>query len=192
MKSLILSLLVFSFSSVGLAQEATVSVAKAAELTAHRIDRLVTLGKIDSSFLTSLETIEVEVLQNQSPAVFKSISTQTAPVAGEPLKLEVLLDGNGKALSYQVSSSGSAGVSKNWPEKDAVSLTENALHYVLENNMDPKVALFDSALSSIVLEKGVLDGVDVAIGKMKSTLTTETLLVYLKLDGSFISAEMVP
>lgn len=192
MKSLILSLLVFSLSSLSLAQDATVSVAKAAELTAHRIDRLVTLGKIDSSFLTSLEKIEVHVLQDQAPAFFKTTSTQTSPEHGEPLKLEVVLDGNGKALSYQVSTSGSPGLPKGWQEKDAVSLTENALHYVLENSMDSKVGLFDQALTSIILEKVQLNGVEVAVGKMKSTLTTETLLVYLKLDGSFISAELVP
>lgn len=169
-----------------------VSNAKAIELSAHRIDRLVALGKIDASFLKKLEKMEVAVVQNQAPVYYKVRVSQTAPAQGLPQQLDISYDDDGKPLSFQVIANGVAGPDMAWPDKDAGSLTENALHYVLENNADPKVALFDKGAVSFTLSKGTLNKVDVARGQMTSSLTTEKLNIYVKLDGTFISAEIVP
>ena len=169
-----------------------VTSAKAIELSAHRIDRLVTLGKIDASFLKKLEMMEVVVVQNQAPVYYKVKVSQTKPAQGLPQQLEISYDEDGKPLSFQLVAGGAAGPDLAWPDKDAGSLTENALHYILENNTDPKVALFDKAATSFTLTKGNLKGEVVARGQVTSSLTTEKLNIYVKLDGTFISAEVLP
>lgn len=169
-----------------------VSSAKVAELTAHRIDRLVTLGKIDAGFLNRFDHMEVSVVPDQAPAYYKVLVSQTAPAGGTPRNLEIFFDENGKPLSFQVLAEGADGPDLGWTAKDAVSLSENALHYVLENTADAKVALFDKSLKTFVLTKENLNGQEVAKGQMTSTLSTEKLNVYLTLDGTFISAEVVP
>ncbi|ASD63271.1 hypothetical protein [Bdellovibrio bacteriovorus] len=188
MKSLLTIAAVLMFSVTGLAQEVT--LAKAAELTAHRIDRLVTLGKIDSGFISHLDSIEIAPTADKSAGAFRAVASQTQPETGAALKLEVYFDEKGKALSYQVLPDGEQGPDNAWTEKDAASLMENALHYVLENNGDETVALFDQGLSSIKLIKVQQDGKEMALGVMHSTLTNLTLNVYLNLDGSFVAAEV--
>lgn len=186
---LIVSLI--SFAATAHENGPGVTNAKAAELSAHRIDRLVTLGKIDQSFLYKFDKLEITVA-NQPPVYYKVTVSQTKPIEGSPLQLEISFDDDGKPISYQVSAGGAAGPDIGWSAKDAVSLAENALHYVLENNSDQKIALFDRALSSFSLTKVQLNGQEVAQGQMTSSLTSEKLNVYLTLDGTFISAEIVP
>lgn len=167
------------------------SSAKAAELAAHRIDRLVATGKIDASFLKNVETIQVAVVEDQAPVFYKVRVSQTQPAQGKPMQVEISLDEDGKPLASQVLPGGVAGADAGWTGKDAVSLSENALHYVLENSKDAKIAPFDKGLTAFVLTKGTLNGETVARGQITSSLTSEKLNVYLKLDGTFISAEVV-
>ena len=168
-----------------------VTNAKAIELSAHRIDRLVTLGKIDASFLKNLEKMEVSVVQNQAPVYYKVRVSQTKPAQGAAMQLDISYDEDGKPLAFQVIAGGVAGPDAGWTDKDAGSLAENALHYILENNTDAKIALFDKGTSSFTLTKGTLNGETVARGQALSTLTTDKLNIYVKLDGTFISAEVV-
>lgn len=192
--------ILFSFLTVSLMSLMTfahpggpgVSNAKAAELSAHRIDRLVALGKIDAGFLSRLDKLEVSVVSNQAPVYYKVVVSQTQPVQGSPLKLEISFDDDGKPLAFKLLPGGTAGPDSGWTAKDAVSLSENALHYVLENTSNAQVALFDKGLTSFVLTKGDLNGQQVARGQMTSSLTAEKLNVYLTLDGTFISAEILP
>lgn len=167
------------------------TAAKVAELSAHRIDRLVTLGKIDASFMKNAQTLQVAVVENQAPVFYKVRVSQTQPTQGNPLQLDISFDDDGKPLAYQVVAGGIAGPDQAWPDKDSVTLTENCLHYVLENNADAKVAPFDKGLTTFVLTKGTLNGQAVARGQVTSSLTKEKLNIYLKLDGTFISAEVV-
>jgi len=186
-----LTSLILSISSFAHPNGPGVTNAKAIELSAHRIDRLVTLGKIDASFLKNLEKMEVSVVQNQAPVYYKVRVTQTQPAQGTPLQLDISYDDDGKPLSFEVIAGGVAGPDAGWTDKDAGSLAENALHYILENNTDAKVALFDKGLTSFVLTKGALNGETVARGQASSNLTTDKLNIYLKLDGTFISAEVI-
>jgi len=186
-----LTSLILSISSFAHPNGPGVTNAKAIELSAHRIDRLVTLGKIDASFLKNLEKMEVSVVQNQAPVYYKVRVTQTQPAQGTPLQLDISYDDDGKPLSFEVIAGGVAGPDAGWTDKDAGSLAENALLYILENNTDAKVALFDKGLTSFVLTKGALNGETVARGQASSNLTTDKLNIYLKLDGTFISAEVI-
>jgi hypothetical protein len=192
MKTLILltSLLV-SISSFAHPNGPGVTNAKVIELSAHRIDRLVTLGKIDASFLKNLEKMEVTVEQNQAPTYYKVRVSQTQPAQGAPIQLDISYDEDGKPLSFQLIAGGVAGPDASWTDKDAGSLAENALHYILENNADAKVALFDKGVTSFTLSKGTLNGETVARGQAISSLTTDKLNIYLKLDGTLISTEVV-
>lgn len=60
-----------------------IRLAKAAELAAHRIDRLVTLSKIDAGFLNRLEKIEVNKIENADPIFYRALVSQTSPSASE-------------------------------------------------------------------------------------------------------------
>lgn len=171
---------------------APASSAKVAELTAHRIDRLVSLGKIDGNFLTKLEKVEIKI-SNQDPVAFTARASQSQPENGsQPMQLHLSFDKEGKVLAYQVVVGGSAGPDPQWPDKDAATLTENTLHYVLDNAADPKVKMFFDGLTTFTLTKGQLNGSTVARGQVHSSLTAEKLNIYVKLDGTFISAEIIP
>lgn len=185
---------ILTATQIAFAQEAAPSIvkAKAAELTAHRVDRLVSLSKIDSSFLTKTAKMEVSVVQNQAPAYYKVRVSQTQPASGEAMQMDVVYDGNGKPLSYNVLPGGNPGPDEGWTGVDAVTLLENGLHYVLENGeKDAKVKPFYTALTTITLAKGQLDGKVVARTQMKSSESALTLNVYVNLDGTFISAEFI-
>lgn len=169
-----------------------VTSAKIIELTAHRIDRLVTLGKIDNSFLKKLEKMEVTIVTNQAPIYYKVLVSQTQPGQGLPQQLEIFFNDDGKPLSFQLIAGGTSGPDMAWPDKDAVSLSENALHFVLENNKDPKVALFDKGVTTFVLTKGIYNGEVVARGQLVSSLTSEKLNIYIKLDGTYLTSELIP
>lgn len=185
---------ILTVTQIAFAQEAAPGIvkAKAAELTAHRVDRLVSLSKIDGSFLTKTAQMEVSVVQNQAPAYYKVRVSQTQPAVGEALQMDVVYDGNGKPLSYNVLPGGNPGPDEGWTGVDAVTLMENGLHYVLENGeKDIKVKPFYTALTTITLAKGQLDGKTIARAQMKSSESPLTLNVYVNLDGTFISAEFV-
>ncbi len=171
---------------------APVSNAKVAELTAHRIDRLVSLGRIDGDFLMRLENVELSMV-NQAPVAFIVKASQTQPANGsQSMQLELAFDKDGKALSYQVLSGGNSGPDPAWPDKDAVTLAEDALHYVLDNANVPEIKNFFDGLTVFNLTKVDLKGVIVARGQVHSSLTTSKLNIYVQLDGTFISAEVVP
>ncbi len=188
----IFATLTMTFGLKAKAAPPTVSNAKAIELSAHRIDRLVALAKIDATFLSKLEKMEVAVVQNQEPVFYKVRVSQTRPAQGQPMQVEISYDSDGKPLAFQVVSGGIAGPDVGWSGKDAGSLAENALHYVLENANSGKVALFDKSGTSLTLSKQIFNGQTVAHGQILSSATTEKLNVYLNLDGTFISAEVVP
>ncbi len=193
MKKLVLGLAISLVSLSGFAHDdGKVGFAKIAELSAHRVDRLVALKKIEVEFLKNLEKIEVSKVENSAPVAFKAVVSQTQPAKGTPLQLEILFDHDGKPLSFKALAGGVAGSDPKWTGKDAGSLAENALHYVLENEALPMVAPYFKNLTSFTLTKGVLNGQAVAAGIITSSAQPQKLHVYLKLDGTFISAEVLP
>ncbi len=196
MKSKILGLVIgiLAAAQISTAQQAATGIAKAKaiELTAHRIDRLVSLNKIDASFLSKTAKMELSIVENQAPAYFKVRVSQTQPASGEALQMDVVYDVNGKPLSFNVLPGGNAGPDDGWTGVDAVTLIENGLHYVLENGeTDANVKPFYTALTTIALTKGQLAGKPVALIQMKSSESTLTLNVYVNFDGTFISTEFI-
>lgn len=168
--------------------------AKAAELSCHRIDRLVTLGKIDEEFLTKLERVEVTTPDAGAPAgaVFMTIASQTSPGSGDPFQLKLYQDGQGKTLKHEVLAGGAAGSDPQWPDKDPVSLSENALHYVLENGeINADIEPFLKAFTNLTLTKETQNGAPVAQGIITSSATAKKLKILLDMAGEFISSEII-
>ena len=189
MKTMAFAILATVLSSSAWAQ--SVSKAKIAELSAHRVDKLIVLGKLDATFRTKLERIDVTSV-SEGAVVFKSLVSQTQPGAGKPMQVELSFDKDGKALAFKPIAGGVAGPDPQWPDKDALTLAEDCLHYVIDNASDAKVKPFNEGYTFMVLTKGMLDKNLVARGEVNSSQTASKLDVYVKTDGTFVEADVVP
>lgn len=169
----------------------TISTAKIAELSAHRADRLVALGKIDAAFVQKIEHIEVTKLTSGA-AAYKSIVTQTQPQTGSPLQLELQFDHDGKPLSFKVLAGGTAGADMGWSPKSAGELVENGMHYVIDNSANATVAPYFNDFTNLVLVKGTLGGKDVALLQVTASSQAKPLNIYVNLDGTINSVVVGP
>jgi hypothetical protein len=163
---------------------------KIAELAAHRLDRLITQGKVDQAFNTHLEKINV-ALSTDSPTAFRAEIIQTALPETLPLRLEILFDANGKVLSFAQLPGGAAGANPQWTEADGITLIENALHAVMDHDHDANIQPFSQSINSLTLGKATYAGEHVALVIMNSLQTTAKLYVFLKLDGKFLTATII-
>ncbi len=175
------------------AHAAEVTVAKAAELGCHRIERLVTLRKIDAAFLDKFYAFRIEKLTQSSPSdpAFRFRSYQAMASDGTSRMVEILMDAKGKGTSHQVIE-GSDGNAPTWPKTDPVTLMEYALHYVLENGTTKaEIAPFYNQLTEATLTQVPgASGQMVAQAIFKSSETSKILTVIQGLDGALISAEV--
>ncbi len=165
--------------------------AKIAELSVHRIERLVTLNKIDPSFMKNTARVDVADVENQAPVAFKVMVSQTQPATGNPLQIAMTFDKDGKPLAFQSVDGGTAGPDSAWPGVDSVALAQNAVHYLLDNPTDATAAPFYDDLGSLELSKTTLNGQDAAVAHMTTMDGSKQLNVYLKLDGTLIKAEAI-
>lgn len=173
----------------------SVSAAKAAELTCHRIERLVTLKKIPDTFLNRTYSIQLQAIPAAKPTdpAFRTVSSQVPAANGQAQQIEVILSGEGKALEFRVIAGPDSAAAPVWPDKDPVTLTENSLHYVLDNAAkDATLVPFHNAFTSIVLSQ-VRDsaGAVMSLAQIRSSEVRSVLEVYLKADGTFASARIV-
>ena len=191
-KVIALSMLMFG-AQMHYAQAASISLAKAAELGVHRVERLVTLKKIDASFVDKFQSIEIEALSAPKPTdpAFKVTAGQVPGPDGKQNRVEMLLDGAGKALSHTVKEGTEATAAPRWPEKDAVTLTEAAMHVVLEGKNDAKLKpYFDGFQSLELTQDRDSTGQTIARAKMKAKGVAKVLEVILKTDGTVISSQI--
>lgn len=194
MKTLLLvSALILSMQASA-AQAAKIALAKAAELGVHRVERLVTLKKIDETFLSKFQSVEIVSLTQSAPTdpAFKATASQVPGPDGTQSIVEIFLDGAGKALSNTVKMGTEATTAPRWPEKDPVTLTENALHVVLDGVNDPKIKPYYLGFKSLVLSQDRdAAGLTIARFKMRSNDADKVLEVVLKTDGTLISKEII-
>ena len=197
MKKTLFTIILASF---GIAQAqtaplATMTLAKAVELGCHRIERLVTLKKIDESFLRNLGTMSVVPMTAAQPTdpSFKVVASQYPGADGTSMQLELLMDSQGKTLSSNVITGSASASAPAWPDKDSVTLVENSLHYVLDGwqGVAPQVEPFYTDLKSLRISQ-IKDGSGQTLSKTEflSNKVGSTLVVYLKMDGSLSSTEM--
>ncbi len=179
-----------------------ISNVKAAELALHRIERLVILRKIDESYQSKFKGLTLTLLEQTNPAEdprFEVIAEQYPAADGTKNKLELLLDNNGKALRHAVIAGGAAEGAPTWPDKDPVTLAENALHYVIENTpAQPQIPAgellpFQRALTAFtVTSDSDAGGQQWAVVDIASSETRRVLRVNVKIDGTFGSALLLP
>jgi len=176
-----------------------VTKAKAAELSLHRVERLVTLKKIDASFLTKAESLAIESIphENEEDPSFRATISQVKVGDGPAKKVEIILDDEGRPLSFKVFPGNEADQVPMWGDRDAVTLLENAHHWIIENvdkEVAPgvKVATYSSDLSLGTLRPGKTEaGTEVADGFFKARASDPTIRVRVNLDGTFNSAVVV-
>jgi hypothetical protein len=169
--------------------------AKAAELNCHRIEKLVILKKIHEHFLSGFSTISLTTLQAPNPGdpKFKITSGIEPGPDGTVDKLEVTLDSIGKPLSFSVVAGTPAALPTQWPDKDPVTLTENSLHFVLENyEKIPAIASYYTSLQQLKIYKGKnTAGEDVAVVDIEVAATDPILRIRVKFNGDFESWELI-
>ncbi len=173
----------------------SISLSKAVELSCHRIERLVTLKKIDESFMSNLGTVSVTAQKQAQPTdpAFKVMISLYPGADGTSTQLQLLMDDQGKTLSFNVIAGPASANPPKWQDKDSVTLTENSLHYVLDGwqTSNPDVKPFFTDMKSLRLSQ-IVDASGQTLSKTEflSNSVATTLEVYLKLDGTFVSAQV--
>lgn len=166
-------------------------ISKVTELGVHRIERLVTLKKIDDAFRTNLAAMTAE-RSTENGAVFKVYGHQAPGADGKSSVVTLWMDGEGKTLSFAVTPGTASANPPLWPDKDAVTLVEEGLHFVLEGwAQHPDVKPFYTGLQSIIMAPSQdAQGQLLAQYKVTSDDDTKTLTINLKPDGTFVSYEI--
>jgi len=165
---------------------AEVTIAKAAELGLHRIERLVTLKRIEENFLNKFYAVKIERIAT-GPTRFRFRGFQSPGVGGNSRQVEILMDEKGKAGTHSVIDGPEASAPA-WPQKDPVTLLENAFHYILDNPARPELAPFLKATTEAALEQVQAGGVSLVIATFRSSASPKFLEITLKHDGTFVSA----
>jgi hypothetical protein len=176
------------------ANAATASKAQAAELTLHRIERLVTLKIIDAGYMAQFQSMVVESLSGGGAGkpTFKTTSSQAADTGKAANKLEITLDDQAKAISFNAIEGVAATKPTAWPDKDPVTLAESSLHYIEANIAKPDIAKFNSGLKTLSIGPANVNGKDVALVLITSSDIAKTLRVVVGLDGVVVSSDMAP
>jgi hypothetical protein len=172
------------------AQAQAISPAKAAELTLHRIERLVLLKKIDSSFQTKFQALSVLAVADSPAGVdavaFTTLSTQAPSADGQGSSLSLTLSAAGKPLDFTVTDHGVPVSPPVWADKDAVSLTEEGMHYLIDHvAVQPELKPYFDGFIDLVLSQTSAGAAQVEI---RSSLVVPTLRLLIASDGSFQSA----
>lgn len=171
--------------------QGVVPISKATELAVHRIERLVTLKKIDETFRTQLIGLRAERSQ-ENGATYKVVGIVSPASNGKSSAITLWQDNNGKTLAHSVDQQSAPANPFSWPDKDPVSLMEEGLHFVLEGwAKHPEVKAFYTGLESISLRpvqgaRGEL----IAQFQVKSDDDARTLIINLDSGGRFLSHEL--
>jgi len=181
-------------SAVALAHDETpgvIAISKATELGVHRIERLVTLKKIDEAFRNHLIGLRAE-RSSENGATYIVYGYVAPGSDGNSLAITLWMDNQGKTLAYNVLQAGLPANPFVWPVKDAATLMEEGLHFVLEGwSQYPEVKAFYSGLQSISMNPAQdAQGNLLAQFKVTSDDDTRTLIINLKADGTFVSHEL--
>jgi hypothetical protein len=166
----------------------TVVISKATELGVHRIERLVTLKKLDAMFLSSLHALQA---QRTGDALnpYKVTAFTLPDGNNQASSIEMITDVNGKVTSYKIGNLYQPANPIPWPTKDSITLMEDGLHFVLDGWVKNKeVKPFYLGLSSITLTDGKdTSGNLLAIVSVTSDDDPGTLVITMKTDGTIVS-----
>jgi hypothetical protein len=196
MKSLCVGVLGVICLVGALAKADDVSNAMASHLALHHLEHLVALNKIDPSFQTMFKAMAVTAIPHSAvtdPA-FKVTAEQYAAADGSKSTLETVMNSAGKALTDTPHmASGAAQGAPTWPDKDAITLAEQAQHYLLDpaQLQKPELQPFIVSLSGFTLTQiangnGVLAQVDISSFK-----SDKRFRILLNTDGTVVSGNIV-
>jgi hypothetical protein len=194
MKTLIITASLLIPISFAKAEE--IGLAKVAELACHRVERLVTLKKIDESFLHNQFSIQPSVLNASAPTdpAFKAVVSQVPGADSTGNQVVIYFDGAGKALRFELVPGASPVNAPVWPDKDPVTLSENSLHYILDGwQTISELKPFYTGLTQMKIEQ-VKDaqGQIFSRAELRSSEVPQKLEILLKADGNFVSAKIIP
>lgn len=199
-KFLSASVLMASVMFSPMVQAQTIAIAKAAELSIHRIERLITLKRIDENFMKRLYSIAIAQLPAGQPTdpAFKATVSQIAGPDGKAHQVDILMDGAGKALSQVVRNGTDPTSIPAWPDKDPITLSENSLHFVLEawkpapgGAGHAEILPFFDGMTSMVLDQVSVAGKTFARVVVRSSLTPSVLEILTNVDGTFASYKIL-
>ena len=188
---------VFSLTSWE-SQAAQITNAKAAELSLHRIERLVILKKIEESFQSKVKSLSLVLLPHQDPteASFKATIFQYPATDGSQKSIDIILNEDGKAIGQTVNAGGEALGAPTWPDpnKDPVTLAENSLHYILEGAVTKPELLpyFNGLTSFAITQETNSEGIIHAVVDIGAGPENPILRIRIKTNGDYESAEFLP
>ena len=189
---LISFLVIFTLSHALFAEDFT--LAKVAELACHRIERLVVLRKIDEGYLTNFFQLKIEPLkqENSDAPRFRVKSQQFTNTENAAPGIIIDFNNEGRALNFNVLE-GTKIAGPIWPIKDPVTLTENALHYILDESIViPDLLPYLNSLSEITINQEIIDNMSLAKVKFTNTENNNVLTIFINSDGRFLHYEITP
>lgn len=176
-----------------------ISNAKAAELSLHRIEKLVFLRRIDEAYLSKFRHLSLILLpeesQNRDLSARFKIRAETYPATdGTKKGLDVLMNAQGKVLKYEPFPGGEPDGAPMWPDKDPVTLSENAMHRILDNaSVISSLVPFFNSLSGFTISPAS-DESDSLLAQIDvlSSESSEMLRIFLTPDGKYKKENYLP
>lgn len=157
-----------------------------AELALHRIEKLVQLNRIEAAYISNFQNISVEALTQVNPndPAFKSVVSQTeANEQDAPPRVNLLHKSDGKVLSHTVAA-GVPGAALTWPNKDPLTISEAALHYIEEHSQhQAPLLVFDVGFKDLTVGQDTRNGVLVAIVNVTSNNSNQYAEFVVGMDG---------
>lgn len=179
-------------SFAGSAHDNELSPASRAELGLHRLERLVLLGKVQSSFKTKFS--EVTVTKNVGGHEFTVLLKQVTDT-DKAKSVKLTQDHQGSfGLKFEVIDAPESQNAPVWAGKDPITLSELSLHYFLDNaETDTELHEFKTLFSSLniaqVTNSAGETSAEVTI--LKTTLDSERLIISLALDGTVLGHKIL-
>jgi hypothetical protein len=170
----------------------------AAELSLHRIERLVILRRLDATFQKNFARLTIDALVPQAPAdpAFNIRSHQIAGLDGTARSVDLSFDQTGRALAHVVNAGADSASPPAWPIKDPVTIAENSLHWLEdEGQVVAELKPYYEKLTELEIRpeldpQGALTGAIVSI--LIAAPGSARLEVKLALDGTYLAYRLVP
>lgn len=176
-----------------------------AELALHRMEKLIAFGKVDPSFGLNLKSLSLAALPKTNPTDpgFYALLEQYPAEDGTKNQLELWFSDKVRPPKWEhrVTPGGAAQGAPTWPDKDAVTLMENAFHYLLDHwEENSELAPYNERLEKVSLLPGVNSAgesvaqVDLEVLKEDPLEESElpVLRILIKLNGEFDSYSLIP
>ncbi len=171
------------------AQAARIASGNAAELAAHRIEKLVLLKKLPASFQKNFKGLGVTEITpgGVNTPSFEVVGSQEADQGEVANAVSVILDENGKALSSTVAAGKPASQPTTWTDKDPLTLVELAVHHI-EHKMsaDSKLHPFYHGMTALQINQMKHGSHTMAVIEFLSNAGDSRLVMNLNTDGSLV------